>query len=148
MRREKAKCSEEFIGSSGPRWLVPSTPVLPDWSSLRGCSPGSTVTESACPRWATALALMGKRDFIKFLFMVTQFLYNLFGPKPNLLSKWTMLSIWSMNPFMRPSVIICDAIFSACRKTKIRLYTVHPESFHRASLFPHFVMLQPYSKMD
>ena len=27
-------------------------------------------------------------------------------------------------------------------------YTVHPESIHSASLFPHFVMLQPYSKMD
>jgi len=26
--------------------------------------------------------------------------------------------------------------------------TVHPESIHSASLFPHVVMLQPYSKMD
>ena len=26
--------------------------------------------------------------------------------------------------------------------------TVHPESIHSASLFPHFVMVQPYSKMD
>lgn len=25
---------------------------------------------------------------------------------------------------------------------------VHPESIHRASLVPHFVMLQSYSKMD
>lgn len=25
---------------------------------------------------------------------------------------------------------------------------VHPESIHRASLVPHFVMLQPYSTMD
>ncbi len=28
------------------------------------------------------------------------------------------------------------------------LYTVHPESIHSASLFPHFVMLYPYSKMN
>jgi len=27
-------------------------------------------------------------------------------------------------------------------------HTVHPESIHSASLFPHFVTLQPYSKMD
>ena len=29
-----------------------------------------------------------------------------------------------------------------------RTRTVHPESIHSASLFPHFVMVQPYSKMD
>ena len=27
-------------------------------------------------------------------------------------------------------------------------YTVHTESIHSASLFPHCVMLEPYSKMD
>ncbi len=26
--------------------------------------------------------------------------------------------------------------------------TVHQESIHSASIFPHFVMLQPYSKID
>lgn len=31
----------------------------------------------------------------------------------HLLSKWTIPSIWSINPFMRPSVIIWEAIFSA-----------------------------------
>jgi len=25
---------------------------------------------------------------------------------------------------------------------------MHPETIHSSSLFPHFVMLQPYSKMD
>jgi len=30
----------------------------------------------------------------------------------------------------------------------LNVYTVHMESIHSASLFPHFVVLQPYSKMD
>lgn len=51
-----------FIGTSGPPWPVPSTPVLPDWSSPAGCSPGSRATGSVCPRWAAALELTGEKS--------------------------------------------------------------------------------------
>ena len=44
-------------------------------------------------------------------------------------------------------------MFSACINflqmwLKFKYTTVHPESIHSALLFPHFVMLQPYSTME
>ncbi len=43
-------------------------------------------------------------------------------------------------------------MLACCKKVlislKVNKYTVHLESIHSASLFPYFVMLQSYSKMD
>ena len=38
--------------------------------------------------------------------------------------------------------------FTPPSQSHVTQLTVHPESIHSASLFPHFVLLQPYSKID
>ena len=60
---------------------------------------------------------------------------------PSLLpSKWTTPSIWSMDPDMRPSVIIWDAILSACRQTNRKWASRMAQTRHEMS----FEFLKPY----
>lgn len=48
----------------------------------------------------------------------------------HLLSKWTTPSIWSIDPDMRPSEIICEAILSAYNRLNIiRYFQLHFTTF-------------------
>ena len=53
------------------------------------------------------------------------------------------------NPSLRYRNIVGNQEINGMYRVSVTQgYTVHPESIHNTSLFPHFVKLQPYSKME
>ena len=61
--------------------------------------------------------------------------------------------MWKDEELSHKLVMITDLHYSIAPGASTQLlmnteYTVHLESIQTPSLFPHFVILQPYSKMD